>query len=765
MNHEEVVGAEELHVDDMATPDVEKGSLAVNTEDLQPTVEEVPDEADDGITQHNELFVDEEPDADNDSSVSRRGTGATNDVDDIKRWTSVEEEENPFVAGSYTDSPRHSFGGESDAVSSHVSDSNGEQRMVDGEDAGDSSSHHEHEDDVFSDNSPRSSMGSVSEADKQKISPAKNRSARVSDIPQFEQDEGFVPTVRGTPRPPFRSPSSVQALQMSSPPASAIGSPRSSRRTPRPTVSRLGSPSVSAHYSYKKTPPRFKRNTPPLVLLHVTVMPSRWPWGHVLDNAHPNELSSEGKTLWDSWRQLQGLTGDTIADRGILLPHPQNDYEVLEERLLETLELPLRRRARILECGHYLGPANEMALAEEIESEDEENYDEKPSARQSLAEKTHWCKTCHSNIRYDSLGTGKVFRVKVYASNGLMRAGAWGACWKEMERVDVELEPIIDAKLQEELVHLAAEQERILDMEEEAAADAAAAAVDEELQLREEAEQAFVSDQVEAEPQREMTAEPSSPFVDDRQTVDEERLREIYGHSPPPHDEGSTVPPQHSEFAGPRDSPPSPSVEALERHEERHEERHGEQKGINESASLPELFLEAVKVFLQDQKNLMIGLLSLLVLMLAARSGGSQDRPSSGNRIVPEPMAQASVETQVEPLSQANMGKPVDAAWAATEVTHQPSMPTPTDACAACARALEVAEMSLKNVPTSTVELVSTFTLEALTTVTETMFETVTVETVPTKAAVIEEAVPEEQSVDDSGAQAEDMAADLVEEL
>lgn len=758
MNHEEVVGAEELHVDDMATPD-----MAVNTEDLQPTVEEVPDEADDGTAQQNEYFVDEEPDADNEESVSRRGTGATNDVDDVKHWPSVVGEgKKPFVAGSYTDSPRQSFGGESEAGLSHVSDSNGEQHMVDGEDAGDSSSHHEHEDDVFSDNSPRSSMGSVSEADKQKISSAKNRSTRVSDIPQFEQDEGFVPTVRDTPRPPFRSPSSVQALQMSSPPASVIGSPRSSRRTPRPTVSRLGSPSVSAHYSSKKTPPRFKRNTPPLVLLHVTVMPSRWPWGHVLDNAHPNELSSEGKTLWDSWRQLQGRTGDTIADRGILLPHPQNDYEVLEERLLETLELPLRRRARILECGHYLGPANEMALAEDVESEDEENYDEKPSARQSLAEKTHWCKTCHSNIRYDSLGTGKVFRVKVYASNGLMRAGAWEACWKEMERVDVELEPIIDAKLQEELVHLAAEQERILDMEEEAAADAAAAAVDEELQLREEAEQAFVSDQVEASPQRETTAKPSSPFVDDGQTVEEEeeeRLREIYGHSPPPHDESSTVPPHHSEFAGPRGSPPSPpSVEALERHEE--------QKGINKSASLPELFLEAVKVFLQDQKNLMIGLLSLLVLMLAAKSGGSQDRPSSGNMIVPESLAQASVETQVEPQSQENMGKPVDAAWAATEVTHQPSMPpATTDACAACARALEAAEMSLKNIPTSTVELVSTFTQEAFTTVTETIFETITVETVPTKTAVIEEAVLEEQSVDDAGAQAEDIAADVVEEL
>ena len=49
----------------------------------------------------------------------------------------------------------------------------------------------------------------------------------------------------------------------------------------------------------------------------------------------------------------------------------------------------------------------------------------------------------------------RVFRVKVYASNGLMRAGAWETCWQEMERVDVELEPLVGGA-QKELESLAA---------------------------------------------------------------------------------------------------------------------------------------------------------------------------------------------------------------------------------------------------------------------------------------------------------------------
>ncbi|KAG5924710.1 hypothetical protein E4U42_004561, partial [Claviceps africana] len=637
----------------VATEEDADAHLAVDARDLQPSVETVEDEAENEVE-------------------NEEGLGSSSG----------------FAAESCSDGARDSFGGEAGADRSHVSDDHeAEPHLTD------SSSHHEHDDDVFSENSPRTSTGSASESDKQIKASPELRPTRVSDIPQSDQDDDFVPTIRGTPRPPFRSPSSVQALQMESPWASGIESPRSSRRTSRPSLSRLGSPNVSALYPPKKTPPRFKRNTPPLVLLHVTLMPSRWSWGHVLDTAHPRELSPEAKTLWDSWRLLQDRTGDTVSARGILLPHPQNDYEVLEERLLEALELPLKRRARILECGHYLGPSNEMAGAaaadddddddeeeeEQEQEEQEEEYDDdhddagsdqddnghvqKKRPRRSLADATHWCTTCHSDIRYDSLGTGKVFRVKVYASNGLMRAGAWQACWKEMERVDVELEPVLDAHLQEELVQLAAEQERIQTMQEEAAADAAAAAVDEEIRRREAAEElaeADEADDVDAPPEPEMTTEPApapascSEFDDDVDgdlTPDEARLREIYGHGPRPSHEqrrsGSTAGPADYFGQEAPPSPPSPSVpspRAFGSSEERHPEPRGP---VHDGASLPELLLEAIRVFLQDQKNVMIVLLSLLVLMLAVGSRPSQGQPSlSENMVVPDAKAAASVKTQ-----------------------------------------------------------------------------------------------------------------------
>lgn len=386
--------------------------------------------------------------------------------------------------GSYSGSDETGYFSRSETSSArqsdaHMSVEDGTRGGVD--EAGDNSSHHEHEDDVFSDRSPRSSIGSVSETDNRKAREAMDRMARsprisgisgISGISEYEREEDeFVPTIRGTPRPAFRSPSSVKAMQMSSPPASVMGSPRSSRRAPLPTVSRMGSPRFSEQYSPKKTPPRFKRNTPPLVLLHVTLLPLRWPWGDVLENADPEDMSQEAKTIRDAWRQLQDRMGDTTVERGILLPHPQNDYEVLEERLLEALELPMRRRARILECGHYLGPSNIMTLEDESSSESEDSdYDDEPdtrrSSRHSQPEKTHWCKTCRSDIRYESLGPGKLFRVKIYASNGLIRGGAWEACWKEMERVDAEIEPLVDAVAQHELVQLEADQERELAMRE-----------------------------------------------------------------------------------------------------------------------------------------------------------------------------------------------------------------------------------------------------------------------------------------------------------
>ncbi|KAM7203932.1 hypothetical protein V8F33_001903 [Rhypophila sp. PSN 637] len=398
-----------------------------------------------------------------------------------------------------------------------------------------SSSHHEPEsDDVFSDRSARSSIASfdnnpppaheeeedvtikarsvqhdgLDQSDRHSVRSTNNTSTRsprvsgvsmISDLSQYDKED-FVPTSREA-RLPFRTPSAIRNIQMSSPTPSVIHgvSPRSSKRCQNlPTISRLGSPTVTTtQFSPKgrSTPTRLKtRREAPLVLLHVTVLPLRWMWGDILncldalngktygETKETFEASEQLKSLRDSWRELQDHVTDTVLERGVLMPHPQDDFEVLEERFLDSLELPLRRRARILECGHYLGPSNEFGP-------DEEGFDGQESEDEYAEEKRHWCNTCRNEIKYEDLGPGKVFRVKVYASNGLMRAGAWEACWKEMERVDIEVEPIVEMSVQNELEKLVVingelEEQRQREMEQaEAEAAAAQAARDEEARL------------------------------------------------------------------------------------------------------------------------------------------------------------------------------------------------------------------------------------------------------------------------------------------
>ncbi|RFU82099.1 pathway-specific nitrogen regulator [Trichoderma arundinaceum] len=485
-------------------------------------------------------------------------------------------------------------------------------------DGGDNSSHHENEDDVFSDNSPRSSMGSMSEGGPRKNTHDGLRSPRISDI-QYEDEVNYVPNSKGTPRAPFRSPSSAKAMQNSSPAPSVSGSaqPRSGRRSALPTVSRLGSrsPNLSAQYSPKKTPPRFKKNDPPLVLLHVTLLPLRWAWGDVLDEAKTSELSDGVKNLREAWRQLQDTIGDTIQDRGVLLPHPQNDFEVMEERLLEALELPFKRRARILECGHYLGPSNEMPFADEHDSEDEDTYDDDGSIRAGAREKqTHWCSTCHCEIRFDALGAGKIYRVKVYASNGLLRAGAWEACWKEMERVDIELEPMMDAKLQDELVRLAARQDRVIlksragrrpissrvqDVEDERE--------DEDIDDPAVGEETMHEDLHMGEESFMAQGENAPRRATSYGTASSERYREMYAGKSRQHSARTSMSSRPSMgFTSGDDSFGQAK----------------QQRRFN-AGSFPEMVVNAFKALLDDKRNLAILLLSALTLVVALRGGVS----------------------------------------------------------------------------------------------------------------------------------------------
>ncbi|KAK7977460.1 pathway-specific nitrogen regulator [Apiospora saccharicola] len=532
----------------------------------------------------------------------------------------------------------------------------------------DSSSQQGMDEDVFSERSPRSSLGSYdggSESAKGTTVPdnatVHTRTPRVSDISQYSSNydnDEFVPTTSSKTRPPFRTPSDIRAMQMGSPPPSVYGTgsiPVTSQRAQNgkfPTVSRLGSPAGSQYSPKNRTPSRFKvKQEAPLILLHATLLPLRWMWAEIIDDLDSSEMSEDAKLLRDSWRLLQDCVGDTVVERGILLGHPQNDYEVLEERLLEALELPMRRRARILECGHYLGPANEKTIGEDGDSEDDHD-----TVRSQI--KNHWCTECKHEIRYESLGPGKIFRVKVYASNGLMKAGAWAACWKEMERVDIELEPIVAPAVQDELVRLAAARE------ERAAAKQREFDVVSNIvhQIEEEerdqpsglhahlnasrhgsvdarsvysrgrslggarpessySRKPFAEDRPESVHSFSPLAEERPNSVHSRKSVSEEqrlreqaRQREIYG-SPEPdyaHSEAGSPREHHREAYASKPSSPAPARDASF-------ERKGPRHQPAQPDSLPELLLQSVRVLLRDSKNVIIITLGVIVLIFALR--------------------------------------------------------------------------------------------------------------------------------------------------
>lgn len=179
------------------------------------------------------------------------------------------------------------------------------------------------------------------------------------------------------------------------------------------------------------------------MLLHITLLPvPRLYSTEVMEQVLPNYVL-------ENWKILREKATDTMIDRGVLIPHPKEDYDLMEERLLESLDL---KTPRILKCGHFhLDPDEEadVAALDEEDLNDEDND-------------TDICFDCGRRVRDGRYGSGTGSRrwdIKVYAANGLMRVGAWSAAWREMERVDVEITPWMDDELKRELA-LRAEDER-----------------------------------------------------------------------------------------------------------------------------------------------------------------------------------------------------------------------------------------------------------------------------------------------------------------
>ncbi|CRG89368.1 hypothetical protein PISL3812_06404 [Talaromyces islandicus] len=265
---------------------------------------------------------------------------------------------------------------------------------------------------------------------------------------------------------PFRHPSSVRAMQMYTEdeedeymtPSRRRGPgyqglPSSVMRSPRSPLARR-----QGYHSAGGTPkkPAVKTENP-LVLLHCTVLPptvvlapgTRLPDRKVLENVLPPRF-------WRRWKLLEEkiIGSGLLRDRGVLLQHPQEDYGLLEERLLESLELQRPR----LEHGHFVGEDDCGVSGNESNNEDTES---------SLSDTSHErsCPDCGCHVGQHK--GHKRWEVRFYAANGLMKEGAWTAAWKEIERIDVQVslwlpydvKVEIESRIQEEQTALVAENE------------------------------------------------------------------------------------------------------------------------------------------------------------------------------------------------------------------------------------------------------------------------------------------------------------------
>ncbi|KAJ5912441.1 hypothetical protein N7504_001324 [Penicillium tannophilum] len=228
----------------------------------------------------------------------------------------------------------------------------------------------------------------------------------------------------------FRKPSSVRAIQMHTedegeddeyltPPRRRAGM-RSPGSSP---VKR--SPYYSPNTTINKPKPK---KDYPLVLLHCNLLAPSIPVPGASE-PHNQEIVEEvlPPQYWKRWRRLQEKVGSgVLRDRGVLISHPEDLYDMLEERLLESLEL---QHARVHQ-GHFLGheesnPESEGETSDQSESETDGEQGEE-------------CPDCGGRVLHQT-DTNRKWEIRVFAANGLMRAGAWAAAWKEMEKVDVEV--------------------------------------------------------------------------------------------------------------------------------------------------------------------------------------------------------------------------------------------------------------------------------------------------------------------------------------
>ena len=362
----------------------------------------------------------------------------------------------------------------------------------------------------------------------------------------------------------FRHPSSVRALQMRD---EVMSETQSVLRHHRRSGSQMSSSSQRSSYSSSTSPTkrssRSHRGSPqkaisnlrkefPLVLLHCTLLPPTL-LPHLSADNDPilvELLPLEYRKRWDILREK--LVDDLeVKSRGILIPHPREDYELLEERLLETLDLESPR----IRHDHFLhqdasngdsGFESGSATDDDVDASCDRTNDAK-------------CVDCGSQLhpRNDK----RSWEVKVYAANGLMRAGAWGAAWQEMEKVDVEIRVRLPESVRRDL------EAKMTEVESP------------------ELPPNIIQPDLEGDPQHDELGLDS-------------REREVYGVSGRPRSQ--------AEIDGFYDELP-------------HMPMHTQEIPIprQEDPDLQTLLAQSTQRFVQDRKNVLVGVLSFLVLFFA----------------------------------------------------------------------------------------------------------------------------------------------------
>ena len=407
----------------------------------------------------------------------------------------------------------------------------------------------------------------------------------------------------------FRNPSSVRAMQMrdeepfDSDPETTPHHRRSGSRTSNfshrsVNASPTKRSSRSMHSTSHKVPsPSKLKKEFPLVLLHCSLLPPTLALkAHIIDETLMEEvLPAE---YWRRWKILQDKVGEDkeVRTRGVLIPHPRDDYDVLEERLLESLELERPR----LRKGHFMAGLADADSGVGTESErDTENESDVDGQSVDVGLKPPNCPDCGKRLPRE-IEADRKWEVKVYAANGLMRAGAWAAAWSEMEKVDVEVSVWMPESVRRDI------DARLREL-----------GVFDNEGIQQELEESFV------------------------ETAEQQRQREIYGRSS-----------HGQETAG--------GMADEDSHKNLHEDVHLNQ-GLHPTQTQPEpdlttLAVRYIRGAMQDRRNIFMALLSTIVLFLAlskppAASGlvAHHDQPlASTKQESPVTMTSVSILTSTE---------------------------------------------------------------------------------------------------------------------